>query len=107
MLGKPLTSLRHMKAECGLPSVLRNTISVSVSAAAAFRPPTRTPQQIGKIGKAQETATNDALAWLADTRLPKEFFGYAFDWSMEVRNRMTTHGGASPHERRYGTRRSP
>ena len=63
-----------------------------------------TPEQIGKIGKAQETATNDALAMLYDAHLPQEFFTYAYDYAVWVRNRLPTRGGCTPYERLFGSK---
>ena len=61
-----------------------------------------TPEQIGKVGKAQDTATNDAKSMLYDAELTNEFFGYAFDYSVWIRNRLPTRGGATPFERLTG-----
>ena len=63
-----------------------------------------TPEQIGKIGKAQDTATNDALAMLYDAKLPQEFLTYAYEYAVWIRNRLPTRGGCTPYERLFGSK---
>lgn len=45
-----------------------------------------TPQQIGTVGRVQAVATDDAKAMLAWAQLPDEYFSYAYEYSVKIRN---------------------